>query len=195
MMSTKKTAALLTALAIFAVPAAGAAQEKPEAPRKRPTPLKVQVVFSKYQGEKKVTSLPYTLLVNADDRPTALRMGIQVPLPGSAAVKEGLVLPPTPVVYKDVGTSLDCTAQGLDDGSFKLSFGLEQSSISSGDMDRRAPGAAVADTALANAPVLRTFKVQTNMVLRDGQTAQYFAATDPLSGEVLRIEVTINVLK
>jgi Flp pilus assembly secretin CpaC len=148
-------------------------------------------VFSKYQGEKKVSSLPYTLLVNADDRPTAVRMGIQVPLATSPA-GAGI---PAPFTYKDVGTSLDCSAQALDDGSFKLSFGLEQSSLSSGDLERKSAGGAVADTAIANAPVLRNFKAQTNMVLRDGQTAQYFAATDPVSGEVLRIEVTMNVLK
>ncbi|HEV8254831.1 MAG TPA: hypothetical protein VGQ78_08750, partial [Vicinamibacteria bacterium] len=116
-MSRKTTAALLAILAM--VTGAGAtAQEKPEPPRKRPTPLKVQVVFSKYQGEKKVSSLPYTLLVNADDRPTAVRMGIQVPLVAPQVAKDS----PSALMYKDVGTSLDCNAQALDDGSFKLSF-------------------------------------------------------------------------
>jgi Flp pilus assembly secretin CpaC len=190
-MSTKTTAAVLVVLAMMAGAAGAAAQDKPEPPRKRPTPLKVQVVFSKYQGEKKVTSLPYTLLVNADDRPTALRMGIQVPLIAPTPIKEA----PPALTYKDVGTSLDCAAQSLEDGSFKLSLGLEQSSLSSGDGDRKSSGGIVSDTAIANAPVLRNFKVQTSMVLRDGQTAQHFAATDPVSGEVLRIDVTLNVLR
>jgi hypothetical protein len=33
------------------------------------------------------------------------------------------------------------------------------------------------------------------MVLRDGQTAQSTSATDPISGEVLKIDVTLNVVK
>ena len=41
------------------------------------TPLKVQVVVSRYDGEKKLASMPYTLLVNAGDRDNrvTLRMG------------------------------------------------------------------------------------------------------------------------
>ena len=56
---------------LLLVPAAGAQEkEKTEAPapaeaHARFTPLRVQVVFSKYQGEKRVASLPYTLTCNA----------------------------------------------------------------------------------------------------------------------------------
>ena len=44
-------------------------------------PLKVQIVISRYQGEKKVSSLPYTLAVNANlTNKTSLRVGSQVPI-------------------------------------------------------------------------------------------------------------------
>jgi hypothetical protein len=33
------------------------------------------------------------------------------------------------------------------------------------------------------------------MVLKDGQSAQFTAATDKVSGEVTRVEVTLNVVK
>lgn len=36
---------------------------------------------------------------------------------------------------------------------------------------------------------------ESNVVLRPGQPAQHTSATDPVSGEVLRIDVTIEVLK
>jgi hypothetical protein len=43
-------------------PAAPAAAAKPAAPA---IPLKVQVLVSRFQAEKKLSSLPYTLSVNA----------------------------------------------------------------------------------------------------------------------------------
>jgi hypothetical protein len=59
-------------------------QEKPAPPAPKPapaaaTPLKVSVVVSRFQGEKKLSSLPYTLSVNAGSRGT-LRMGAKVPV-------------------------------------------------------------------------------------------------------------------
>jgi Flp pilus assembly secretin CpaC len=180
----------LLALLVASTAASAVAQEKPERPRKLPTPLRVQIVFAKYQGERKVSSMPYTLSVNADDRATAMRMGIQVPLTTRPSEQA-----PSAWVYKDVGTSLDCSAEALGDGSFRLAFSLEQSSLSSTDVDRKAAGGAVVETAVANAPLLRNFKSQTSMVMRDGQTAQYVTATDPVSGEVLKIDVTLSVLK
>src|SRR5713101_5520931 len=50
------------------------AQEKPK-PDEKPkaeaqtTPVKVQIVFTEFEGDKKVKSLPYTLYINAPDAP------------------------------------------------------------------------------------------------------------------------------
>ncbi len=44
-------------------------------------PLDVQVVVNRYQGDKRVSSLPYTLAVNANDRTiSSIRMGARVPV-------------------------------------------------------------------------------------------------------------------
>jgi len=43
------------------------------------TPLKFQIVISRYQGEKQISSMPYTLSVNAGYRGN-LRMGAKVPV-------------------------------------------------------------------------------------------------------------------
>ena len=34
--------------------------------KKTITPLRIQVVFNEFDGDKRITSLPYTLMVNAD---------------------------------------------------------------------------------------------------------------------------------
>jgi hypothetical protein len=182
------------------VPAAHAQEKAETAEKRRPIiPLKVQVVFSKYQGEKKVASLPYTLTCNADDRnPAMLRMGIEVPV-SVFQPKEG----GTSFQYKNVGTSIDCRATTVDDGRFRLEVNVEQSSIYS-TVDEKAhrtplpegpPAWGVTDTPLANVPMFRSFKSTFVPILRDGQTAQYTAATDPVIGEVVKIDVTVTVLK
>jgi Flp pilus assembly secretin CpaC len=150
------------------------------------TQLKVQVTFTRYQGERKVSSMPYTLSVYADDRPTVVRAGIQVPIVVSQGPDKG----PT-VMYKDVGNNLDCSAHTLADGRFKLAFSLELGSVHPADAVPRAPG----ETVSFPAPVLRTFRSQTAVLLRDGQSTQYVAATDPVNGDLLKIDVTLNVVK
>jgi hypothetical protein len=150
-----------------------------EKPRKAPTPLRLQVVYSRYQGEKKIASVPYTISFNSDDRPARLRMGVQVPI--QTTVNN---VPTTS--YKDVGNNIDVNANELEDGRFKVSCNFEQSSLSGGD-------AAGGSTNLA--PVLRNFRSEANLTMRDGQTVQYTAATDPINGEVLKIDVTLTVVK
>jgi len=178
----------LSLVVIAALAGAGAAEDKAEKAAKSdkpPTPLKVQVVYSRYQGEKKVSSMPYTLLVNADDRSAAVRIGLQVPVMVVLQDKSSTVM------YKDVGNNLDCSAEALADGRFKLELSLEQGAVYSSDAVPKMPS----EPAAFHAPVLRNFRSQTNMLLRDGQTGQYVAATDPITGETLKIEVTLNVVK
>jgi hypothetical protein len=43
--------------------------------------------------------------------------------------------------------------------------------------------------------MFRSFRASFVPLLRDGQTVQYTAATDPVSGEVVKIDVTVTVLK
>ncbi|MFN8095044.1 MAG: hypothetical protein U0599_22980 [Vicinamibacteria bacterium] len=45
------------------------------------------------------------------------------------------------------------------------------------------------------APLFRRFETHVNPLLRDGQTIQTIASTDPVTGEVVKIDVTLNVLK
>jgi hypothetical protein len=44
-------------------------------------------------------------------------------------------------------------------------------------------------------PAFRSFTSTFNVLMRDGQTQQHSSATDPVSGEVLRVEVSVAVLK
>ena len=44
-------------------------------------------------------------------------------------------------------------------------------------------------------PAIRSFTSTFIILLRDGQTGQYTSAVDQASGEVLKIDATLNVLK
>jgi hypothetical protein len=184
---------LVTSGPIAAQDAKSAAEAKPATVPASPAnavgplvPLDVQIVVSRYQGEKKISSLPYGLAVNANDRATSsIRMGAQVPVvdsPSSPPQK------PDPFVsYRGVGTNIDCFARTMDDGRFQVNITVDDSWVYEN-------ASAVAPSA-AGRPVMRSFKSTNTLVMRDGQTRQFTTATDRVNGEVVRIDVTLRVVK
>jgi len=186
------SAIIVLGLTLAAAPAH--AQERADAkqPAARQIPLRVQLVVSRFQGEKKVSSLPYTLSVVANDGDkTSMRMGVDVPIPNTVfASVEGkpTTAPMTSYNYRSVGTNIDCSAKTLEEGVYKLDLAVEDSSVFVAEKSGTGmPG--------LPAPSVRRFTSSFNLLLRDGQTVQHTAATDPVSGEVLRVEVTLTVLK
>jgi hypothetical protein len=189
-----QTIALVFAFALAST-AVVRTQEKPAAPAAKPappvaTPLKVTVLVSRFQGEKKLSSLPYTLSVNAGSRAT-LRMGAKVPVMMITSANVPKDVPQIgPVQYQDVGTDIDCmvwTAQ--DDGRYRLEITISDTSVY-GD----GPAATDNKPAPGN-PSFRSFRATDSMVLRDGQTAQFTTATDKVSGEIVKVDVTLTVVK
>ena len=178
---------IVTAPTLSAETPRGVTEQTPS----RQIPLKVQLVVSRYQGEKKMSSLPYTIAVVANDGDkTTLRMGVEVPVPTTVfSGKEGVTsMPVTSYNYRSVGTNIECGARTVDDGVFRLDLAIEDSSIFLQDKERGAIG-------MPNTPSFRKFTSTFNVLLRDGQTVQHTSATDPVSGEVLRVDVTVTVLK
>lgn len=186
------------AAALVLVMTAGvAAQEKPVA---KQTPLKIQLVLSRYQGEKKLSNLPYVMWLTATEPgaspdQTRLRMGVQVPVMSTVFVSPGpdkpATVPQTSYNYRDVGTNIDCYARTMGDGTYKVSLTVSDSSVYFPDKDKPQPGSPT----IPMGPSFRSFTSNFNILLRDGQTAQYTTATDQVSGEVLKIDATLNVLK
>lgn len=180
----KKTAAIIgltILLAAFPRQPEALAQEKQAL-----VPLKVQLVVSRQLGEKKISSLPYTLWITANaGKMTNVRMGVQVPVVSTMMTKEGVASPS--YNYRDVGTNIDCQAASQGDGLFSLDIRLNDSSVS---FDPKESG-----PTLKGIPAFRNFTSNFNILVKDGQTAQYTSATDPLSGETLKVDVTLNVLK
>ena len=193
----KKLIGFIVLVGIAALMPVAHAEETPgrqaaQAATGRQIPLKVLLVVGRYQGEKKLSSLPYTLSVVANDNDkTSLRMGVDVPIPQNvfSASKDGVAsIPQTSYSYRSIGTNIDCQARTVEEGLFKLDLGVSDSSVFAADK--------TTDPGRVGVPVtIRNFTSTFNILLRDGQTVQHTSATDPVSGEVLRIDVTLTVLK
>ena len=161
----------------------------------RLVPLSVDVTVTRYQGEKKISSMPYMLAVNANKLgqagPALLRMGAKVPVstmpapPGTATAAPAPA--PGPVNYQDIGTNLDCSAKVVDEG-FELRMSVSDTSVYANIQDKATP-------TVGDMPVFRSFQSTNTLVLKDGQSREFTAATDRVSGEVIRISVTLKVVK
>jgi Flp pilus assembly secretin CpaC len=160
----------------------------PAAAPKPVVPLKVQVTIARFDGEKKIGNLPFTIWVNANDKSqTTLNFGLRVPTPTTTSQPgdgRTTTTPVTSISYNPVGTNITCGATTLDDGRYRLQLTIDDSSLVPG----KDPGA-------TTLPTFQSFTTQTVLLLRDGQAAQFVAATDKISGEVTKIDVSISVLK
>jgi hypothetical protein len=175
---------------------------QPAAAKKPNVPLQVQVVMSRYQGEKKISSVPYMLSVNTSAppgpiRPSQLKMGSMVPIMSPAGANErptsegatGAPAAGRSFNYQNIGTQIDCSAMSTDDGRFEVYVAIEDNSIYVDDQVVKGVSKG------SEPPILRSFRSSNQVILRDGQSTQFTAATDRISGEVIRVDVTLNIVK
>lgn len=191
--ATKQLLVMAIALAT-AAPVLAQETQKPAPTPSRPAAaapafLKLSLVIARYQGDKKISSIPHTILVSTDSTRTSLRLGTQVPVPTTAINDKGAV---PSYSYRDVGTNIDCTATTPADGVYRLSVTISDSSVYYPD---QAEPAARSITASTGAPAFRAFNTSFTLVLHDGQTAPTTSVTDPISGQVIKVDATINVQK
>jgi len=163
---------------------------KPAATEKVITPLRVQVVFTEFDGDKKISNLPYTVLLNADDRgpQAAVRMGLRVPIETSAGTTT------RQFQYQDLGINLDGHAEKTDDGRFLLRLSVEKSSAYTPSTNQKSSSTGGIEIS-SGQPIIQSFRSQVNLLVRDGQTIQSTVATDPVTGHVLKVDVTLSVIK
>jgi hypothetical protein len=143
-------------------PTAGDGQAKP------PGQVRVLVTISRYTGDKKTASLPFTLWANLNSDPTSLNAGQNVLIPQSG--------------FQSVGTSITCRARQASDGRFLLELHVRDTYLTPAKTD-------------GDLATVKSVQTSNNLLLRDTQTAEFAASTDMTSGEVTRIDVTVTMLK
>lgn len=191
----KVTLVLATVLALTLACFRISAQENPKPETRKPaTILKIQVTITENEGEKKLSNLPYTFFIRATDAAitqpwTKVRIGSRIPV---FVGKEG------GMQYLDVGTNIDARGFPSDDGRFDISLSLERSWVE-GDVvvpvEKSASSTVEPNSGHFREPIIRQFKTELSLTMRDGQSTQTTQAADPLSGRVLTITVTMNVVK
>ena len=164
-----------------------------------PIPVKLQIVLSDYDGTKKVSSLPYIIpLIVSGDKPggsyASIRVGIKVPVISADKAGDGTVQ----YQYIDVGTSIDARAAHADDGRFWVDVTVERSSlyiaaegvgkfIGKEWSDGEAPP--------VHPPMVRQFRGSIGLFVHEGQATEASVASDPLTGHVLKVEITLTEVK
>lgn len=172
---------------LLMIPAIARAQEQAKKPNDQFSHLRVDIVLTEYNGDKKISSLPYTLYAASrlGAGAASLRMGVRVPVPVATGNNGSYN-------YLNVGTDIDCRASNLDDNFYELYINVDRSSIYTAT--QTPPGGAQIHP-LPDTPVILNFNSHFDIALRDGETKEGTSATDPLSGNVLKISVTLHVLK
>jgi hypothetical protein len=167
-------------------PAVNPEPAKPAAAQKAYTPMKLQVTISRYQGDKKISSLPYVLSVGINGPRVQFRVGAQVPY-ATTAVTDGVKTPS--YSYRDVGVGIDVAGQALvEPGVYTMNINVSDTSVSSSSQIQGAP-------TITGVPIFRNFNTGGTVVLRDGQTTQLTVAGDPITGETMRVDVMLTVVK
>jgi hypothetical protein len=168
------------------------ADEKKEAPRRVFGPVRVQVVLTEFDGDKKVATLPYVFAMDAEweggsgspSYSNFLRLGVRVPIPVD---KDGKLQ------YLDLGSNIDCGVSRDDEGHYLVRLNFERSSMAPSPRpeDKNASATSQPNTS----PLVPTFRSQSLAVLKDSQPSDVMVAADPLTGHVYHLNVTVTAQK
>jgi hypothetical protein len=145
-------------------------------------PVRIDVTLSRYLGDKRVSNLPFTLLTLANGS-VSLRVGSQVPVPQNPLNSNVVTY-----TYQNVGTNIDAVTSPLGSDRFSLELRLNDTSVT----EPPAPSAAEPTRTM---PILRTHVLSTRLILRDGQTTELVVAADKVTGETIKAEVRVTVVK
>lgn len=162
----------------LASPTAARMQDRDDAPGSVDVvPLQVEVTISRYRGDEPTGSLPYSLAVTTGGRSSSLGMH------AGMALRSGISSN-----YEQVGTAITCDARVAGEDRYRIRIFIEESSI---DGAERVSTAALLEP---GTPIFPSFTSDVTLVLRDGESRQYLAATDRFRGETIRIDVALTVL-
>ena len=154
-------------------------------------PLSVEVTISRYQGDELVGRRPYVLALTAYEHsgPAAhLSLGGNLPLLTPMRGPVGAEELPRTVTYQPTRVAIDCRARHVGEGRYETMVMIEETLVG-GENQPSADSFRASDI-----PFVREFASDNTLLLRDGQSQQYVAAADPVTGETIRVDVTLTVL-
>jgi hypothetical protein len=128
---------------------------------------------------------------------SSLRVGIDVPIgtttsvrtvPDSATNNATTATTRNTTDYRPLGTSIDARASQMPDGRLMIGVNVQDSSLFTDTAPARG-------STRPSGTAFRTLSFGNSLPMRDGQTLEFASATDKVTGEVLRMDVTVTVVK
>jgi hypothetical protein len=91
----------------------------------------------------------------------------------------------------DVGSNIDCGVRVEEDGRLRVNLIFDRSALYP---NKSAEGERLVAEPNGQ-PLIRQFRTNETLLLKDGQTSESVLSTDPLNGHVLHVSVTVNIQK
>jgi hypothetical protein len=150
------------------------AEDGSKPPGKR---LRLQVKETRQRGDATATSRTSTLLLHADTE-AFLFLGTQLAITQSERET-------STTQFKNAGVTVKAKVAALPDGRYRLESEYENSQ-KRGLSVERAPGVVTAGN-----PVLQTVKARSLLTVRESESVPFANAVDPVTGEVVRVELSL----
>lgn len=132
-------------------------------------------MIQRSKGNTRISSMPYSIVTTTVNS-AMLRLGSNVPVPNGQ----------NSFNYQLVGTRIDTNMALTSDGRYNLYLSLDDSSVA----DTETGGAT-----RSAMPILRSYAIETRLILRDGQSVEVNVGTDKVSGETVTALVMVTALK
>jgi hypothetical protein len=179
----RKTIGICAWAALLATTSPALEQEsaaaKPSEAEKAPGPrLRVEFRETRQKGDTTTATRPYVLLLHADAEPARVFVGPQVTITTTA---QGTLT----TVFKNAGIDVQASVKTLPDGGYLVGAKFEDSSA-------LASGGGAAGTTAADNPILRIVRGESRLTVREGETLPFSSAVDPVTGEVVRVDVMVT---
>lgn len=160
-------------------------------------PVKIDWLLTRWQGDKKTASEPYTMLAITGGGNASLRLGVQVPVAqqafatppddGPRLTSTGPI--PVSVSYQSVGTNIIVSRLAtIDGGRYWLNLMFEESFV-------YGLPASSQPMLKTGTPAIGTYRVDQGVIVADGRPTLVNTALDRVSGETTKLEVTVTALK
>jgi hypothetical protein len=166
---------LAAASCVQAQDAPAKAPEEYKAPGKR---LLVRFQETRLRGESTTATRPYIVALHADAGQARVFVGAQVPI--TVSDEDGLA-----TLIKGAGVDAQVSVATLPEGRYRLNAKFEENSVLGTDAGTEA-------TTAGGNPILRAVKGQSRLTLREGETVPFASAVDPVTGEVVRVDLTVT---
>jgi hypothetical protein len=169
------TAALLAAATTSAQESQTKPQEAETTPGKR---LRVEFRETRERGQSTAATQLSTLALHADAKPARIFVG--------TLVRYTVVDRDAPTTtFRNAGVDGRVTVTTLPDGRYRVDARLEKASV-------LVPSAGTTASAAGDNPVLLVVRGESKLAIREGETVPFASAVDPVTGEVVRIDVTVT---